>query len=266
MPWLDARLARLRPYRVALLAVFDGLAWLSALAVFSVIRLDDTGRAIEWPDVVLLAVVAASLQFALGGVVRLHHGRAGLGTLDELAMLGIVTTIVGALVSLVNVVAMNSPVPRSVPLAATFMALAVAAWCRGTLRRLRGRGQRRRSDDVSRPVLILGAGDGGHELVQSMLRDPGRVWRPVGMLDDDDLLRHRRFHGVPVLGTLHDLERVAEQTGCRHVIIAIPSATRELIKTIGRRAADAALDLRLCRESVICPTAGLALPTCVIST
>ena len=200
MTWLETRLARLRPYRVALLAIFDGFAWLSALAIFVVVRLDDTGRGVAWVDVVVLAVVAASLQFVLGGVVRLHHGRSGLGTLDELAMLGAVTAIVGAVLSVVNVAAMDTALPRSVPLAATFMALAVAAWARHLLRRLRGRGQRRRADDVSRPVLILGAGDGGHELVQSMLRDPNRAWRPVGMLDDDDLLRHRRFHGVPVHG------------------------------------------------------------------
>ena len=243
--WLDVRIARLRPYRVVILAIFDGFAWLSALTLFAVVRVDNTGLPIAWVEIFVLAVVATSLQFVLGGVVRLHHGRSGLGSMDELAMLGAVTALVGAALSVVNVAALNATVPRSVPLASTFLALAIAAWCRGLLRRLRSRGQRRRSDDISRPVLILGAGDGGHELVQSMLRDPKRAWRPVGLLDDDELLRHRRFHGVPVLGTLQDLGPVAKQTGCQNVIVAIPSATSELIKSVGRQALALGLDLKV---------------------
>ena len=54
-------------------------------------------------------------------------------------------------------------------------------------------------------VLVVGAGDGGKELIGSMLRDPNRTWHPVGLLDDDPYKRHRRIRNVPVLGATSKL-------------------------------------------------------------
>jgi len=78
-----------------------------------------------------------------------------------------------------------------------------------------------------------------------MLRDPAATWRPVGLLDDDPLKRHRRFRGVPVLGTRQDLPRLVGETGCRTLVVAIPSASAALIRKIGRRAAQLGIDLKV---------------------
>ncbi len=76
---------------------------------------------------------------------------------------------------------------------------------------------RERSDESLRErggskVLLIGGGEAGRELISSMWRDPEQRWQPVGILDDDPLKRHRRIRGVPVLGRVSDLARVAEST------------------------------------------------------
>ncbi len=78
-----------------------------------------------------------------------------------------------------------------------------------------------------------------------MLQDPTRTWRPVGFLDDDILLRHRRLRGVSVLGSQRDLAKVSLQTGARTLIVAIPSASAELIVQIRQRTEELGLDLKL---------------------
>ena len=245
MTRIDRVFSRLRPHRVLVLAVFDGAAWLAALALFTISRYNPTDRPVAWPDILVLAITAGCLQFVLGGIGRLHHGRASLGSFDELTTLGLVTGTVGAVLSILNVTALDSPVARTVPLAATFMALAIAAWSRAGLRRLRERKHTWQPDEASTPVIILGAGDGGYQLVESMLHDHTHTWRPIALLDDDLLLRHRRFHGVPVLGTLGDIGAAVQHTGCRVVVLAIPSATNELIKSLGRTALDLHLELKI---------------------
>jgi FlaA1/EpsC-like NDP-sugar epimerase len=46
----------------------------------------------------------------------------------------------------------------------------------------------------------------------------------AGFLDDDKSKTGRRIHGVPVLGTIDDIETIAPGMGIEDVIIAIPSA------------------------------------------
>lgn len=70
-------------------------------------------------------------------------------------------------------------------------------------------------------VLILGAGRAG----EALARDLHRIGRydPVGFLDDAPAMRGSRMHGLPVLGRLDEVLRVAKETGVRMLVIAIPS-------------------------------------------
>ena len=235
----------LRRRRVIVLVALDGAAWMASLATFAALRMDLAGQPAPWTGVLVLGVVAAVLQLCFGWVVRLHHGRAALGSFEEMIVLGAVTGSVGLLVSMANLFLPHLLMPRSVPVAATFMTVALVAWARATWRRLREIDARIQPGTESSPVLILGAGDGGRQLVDAMRRDRGRAWRPVGLLDDDVFKRHRRIRGVPVIGMSKDLERAVRATGCRTLIVAIPSASAELIRRIGRRATELDLTLKV---------------------
>src|SRR5437870_5529661 len=49
--------------------------------------------------------------------------------------------------------------------------------------------------------LVLGAGDGGAQVITAMLRDPTSPYLPVALLDDDPANANLRIRGVPVVGT-----------------------------------------------------------------
>ena len=64
--------------------------------------------------------------------------------------------------------------------------------------------------DGAERVLILGAGQAGEALVRD-LRRTGR-YDPIGFLDDAVGLRGTRLQGLPVLGKVEDLPRIARET------------------------------------------------------
>ncbi len=240
---LDSRLRdRLRNRRIFWLMTFDAGAWAVAILLFAWLRLGLDVEALREP--MLLGVVLAcwGLQGTLGWIARLYHGRARLASLEEMLMLGWVTASAGGIVFVGNAMAYPDGVPRSIPLGGTFLALALMGWGRAAWRRAKEAAGLVEKPDAE-PTLIFGAGDAGHQLVHSMLREARTAWSPVGLLDDDRWKRHLRIEGVAVLGTRRDLARVAEQSGARTLVIAIPSASAELIREVTLSARDA--DLRV---------------------
>lgn len=81
-----------------------------------------------------------------------------------------------------------------------------------------------------RRVLILGAGRAGEMLVRDIRREG--VYQPVGFLDDDSKLKGSRVHGVPVLGRLDRLSRIATETAADTAVIAMPSATNAEMRRV----------------------------------
>ncbi|MBA4344742.1 MAG: polysaccharide biosynthesis protein [Methylibium sp.] len=72
----------------------------------------------------------------------------------------------------------------------------------------------------SQRVLVLGAGQAARLLVAGIQH---QGWVVVGLLDDDPAKRGLRIGGIPVLGTLDDLQRLSALHGITQVIVAMPS-------------------------------------------
>ncbi|MEO6137347.1 MAG: nucleoside-diphosphate sugar epimerase/dehydratase [Luteimonas sp.] len=70
-------------------------------------------------------------------------------------------------------------------------------------------------------VLILGAGQAGEALVRDLRR--AGAYQPVGFLDDAAKLLGSNLQGVPILGRIEDVERIAPETAARLLVIAMPS-------------------------------------------
>lgn len=78
-----------------------------------------------------------------------------------------------------------------------------------------------RTNKAAMRVLILGAGRAGEALVRDLRR--AGAYQPVGFLDDATKLRGSYLQGVPVLGKIEDVERIAPETAARLLVIAMPS-------------------------------------------
>ena len=78
-----------------------------------------------------------------------------------------------------------------------------------------------------------------------MVRDPSSKWLPVALLDDDPYKRHRRLNGVPVVGSTPTSRRSPTATTSRTVILAIPSASADLVRRFNTRARKASLELKV---------------------
>ncbi|WP_042301558.1 polysaccharide biosynthesis protein [Paraburkholderia kururiensis] len=81
-----------------------------------------------------------------------------------------------------------------------------------------------------KPVLVLGAGTAGANLVRELKRSG--EWRLVGLLDDDPVKQGRELYGYRVLGPIGDLQKISSGLKVEHVIIAVPSASVEAHRRI----------------------------------
>ncbi|MDR7252072.1 FlaA1/EpsC-like NDP-sugar epimerase [Nocardioides sp. BE266] len=232
-----------RGRRTAVLMAFDAVALLAAYLVTIVVRYDVVTGAIL-RDGMLVACAAVTLQWGVGLVGRLYLGRVGVATNEETILLSCSTTVAGILVFVANASVDPQWVARSVPMTGTFLGIFMMLTTRALWRRLTMRLAPMTSAAGSRAV-IVGAGGSGARLVHSMRSHPDSGLLPVGFLDDDPWMRNRRHFGVPVLGTVDDLERVVASTGATAVVVAIPSASKETIKPLVDRAADLGITIKV---------------------
>jgi FlaA1/EpsC-like NDP-sugar epimerase len=82
-----------------------------------------------------------------------------------------------------------------------------------------------RQDSASKRLLLVGAG----HAAQMIIRETQEVetgYRVIGCVDDNPLKKGLRVLGVPVLGPVEALAKVAVQQRIDEVLIAIPSATQ----------------------------------------
>ena len=80
-------------------------------------------------------------------------------------------------------------------------------------------------------VLIVGCGEVGKTLIREFLVS-ATEFRVVGFLDDDETLQHTFYLSVPCMGRVQDLEVVLDRSDVDEVVIAFPSAPKELYTKI----------------------------------
>jgi len=93
-------------------------------------------------------------------------------------------------------------------------------------------------------VLIAGAGQHGLSIGRELLEGAAPGVQLVGFLDDDPAKHGALLHGVPVLGGVRDAVALAQGHDVREVIVAMPSATRALVRALSRRLEEAGIRVR----------------------
>ncbi|GAB4181904.1 MAG: nucleoside-diphosphate sugar epimerase/dehydratase [Wenzhouxiangellaceae bacterium] len=93
-----------------------------------------------------------------------------------------------------------------------------------------------------RRTLIIGAGHSGVMLVRELRRLPD--YQVVGFLDDNQRMDGARIHGIPILGTVEQIPRVARETAAELAVIAMPSASNEQMQRVVGHCEDARIEFR----------------------
>jgi FlaA1/EpsC-like NDP-sugar epimerase len=208
---------------------FDGWSWLST-----------EQREVAW----IYCLIAVPVRLVLFYVLGLYRRFWSLASVEELELLVVSAVTAGVCSILIGAVALPlggvaaGRVPISVVLIDALLAgvaIILPRLAARLLERQRAlwQGRRTMSGRRSRPALIVGAGSSAQSVARELLAQPGAAYRPVGFIDDGIGGRRRGMLGdLPVLGRLEDLSSAARATGAMDIIIAMPSASGDVLRAI----------------------------------
>ena len=246
----DQRVERARPRLVlngafAFQAALDCVALAVGLTIASLLRVDLDASELElWGQLAILPV-AVACQLLIGVVLGLYDGRYVRGSFEEAGAVAMAVIATTPLLLTIDFVASD---PRMVPLSAVpggaavgLVGMLASRWAFRV--RFESR-QRPEGEHVTR-LVVVGAGQGADQVLASMLRDPGSSYLPVALLDDDPDKRRLRVRGVPVVGSTDQVTAAARLHDASTVLIAIPSASREVIARVTSQANQAGLTVKV---------------------
>ena len=185
------------------------------------------------------------IQAITGYVVGIYRHRWRYGSFDEVKGLIVSATVTTTILLLLRFMDRSADAfPRSAIVAGGILGLFFTAASRYTWRLAREQ-LRRPTELTSQKLLVYGAGEGGIQIVNTMLRNPNSPFLPVAFLDDNTATHKLSISGVPVLGGREAIAKVALRTGAKTLLIAIPSADSTLISEISEAARDARLEVKI---------------------
>ncbi len=89
----------------------------------------------------------------------------------------------------------------------------------------------RRDSSRSKRVMVVGAGFAGQMVIRELAR-PDSGYAAIGCVDDDISKIGIHIQGVPVLGTINELEILVADNPAEEILIAIPSASGKQMQRI----------------------------------
>ncbi len=229
-------------HRSVVQCALDLAAWALAISLALALRFDLHPGQADWRRLIDFLPLVGAAQVVAGLASGLYTRRWRFGSFDEVAGVVRSTIIATALLFLANL--RVQLIPRSVPLAGGLVALVFMSGVRYAWRLMLERSRRPGGEGCKR-LIVLGAGEGGAQVVTAMLRDPDSPYMPVALLDDDPAKRNLRILGVPVVGRRHDLVEAVKHSEADSVLIAIPSAPATLVTELSELAASISLDVKV---------------------
>lgn len=243
-PWGDNlnRRSRTRVARVSFLGI-DLASWLIMIPLAAWLRYEFDFVPMPWGGLVLVGLVAAALQAAIGLILGVYRGRHVYGTFEEVKTLTFLVILVGLATSVLVFTLEALEVPRSTALIATPLALLCMLGARYVFRLLIERSRKPGSQAIR--TIVYGAGYLGETVLRRMQTDADSEYRPVALLDDDPQLSSLELRGVRVMGGFEDIADVAQKTGAKELVIAIGRADSNLVRKISDAATEAGLHVRV---------------------
>ncbi len=222
-------------------ALVDVACWWVAVFLAAWLRREFDASLTFDAGTALFAAGISCLHVILGALIgpyAVGHLRGSFDEVVDIARTTVATTALGFSINLVE--GDGDVLPRSVPLTSGVLALTFMFALRFAMRTVRSR---RAVTQRERRAVVFGAGEGGRQLLRTMVSTPEAGLAPVALLDDDPRKARLRIEGIRVRGTREDLPRVAGHARADTVIVAIPSADAALIRDLRERADAADLDV-----------------------
>ena len=94
-------------------------------------------------------------------------------------------------------------------------------------------------------ILLVGAGELGERVVETIESHTELGFRVTGVLSRDLLLPGTTVRGVPVIGTTDELDRILAEHPVDQVILALPSEDTALLKTLMEKLALRTVDVKI---------------------
>lgn len=220
------------------LVFWDALSWILAVAGLALTRYDLVLSPRHVQFVLWYSASAIVLQLLIGYATKFYRGRYSVGSFEEALWLAVLTLGVGFGLAVVFGIASQPGYPRALTVTVPVIALVLMAAGRFLLRTI---SQRSRQGQDTEPVIVYGAGNAGQQLGRLLAFDPDAPYEIVGYIDDDSTKRNLHISGAKVLGGRDRLVEAARSRGVTTVIVAIPTADRNLMRDISRISDEAGL-------------------------
>lgn len=227
-------------FRFLIQAAWDMIAWAIAVGFTTFARYEFHAPDGFVRDVLIVSSIAATLQVLAGCGFGLYVHRWRYGVIEEFGGLFRTVATTGIATIAANRFVLGRPVPISASVLAPMVAFLLMSGSRYWWRMLLEQCSRP-SADQAEPIIVFGAGAGGTQVIRAMLGTKSSPYLPVAVIDDDPRFRKLSIKGVGVHGTRDSIASTAAATGATTLLIAIPSATGELLRTLSDIAADAGL-------------------------
>ncbi len=149
-------------------------------------------------------------------------------SIDELIQIFFAIAI-GSIIEGIFGLAAQMALPRSVYVIAFALNLILIGGSRLSyriLRRFKNMVDDGNTDKIK--VMIIGAGKAGSMVIREMKSHNDLIYIPSIVVDDDRRKHRSKIHGVPVKGDRYKILELVERYGINEIIIAIPSAPKQI--------------------------------------
>lgn len=223
-------------------AALDLGLWAGAAVAVLAIEAALTGQSLTWADRLAIGPAIVLVQLSAAFALGLYQGRFWYGSSRETIRIYVATI---PAVAAGEIAGLASGADAAGALCAVLIAPMALAFSQ--VARLVHWWRRRRFTRPHHPsarrLIVFGAGDGGELAMRALTRARTVRFMPVALLDDDPSLRRLEIEHVPVMGDRDDIDTVARDTNADSMLIAIPSATSDTIRTLTQLGRASGLDV-----------------------
>ncbi len=229
-----------RPAKRIVALLFDVMLCLFTVALSYYLRLGDWALpyGAQWLSYIAAVVIAIPL-FIRFGLYRAIFRYAGWGALMSVANACAIYTVIYAAIFLTFGI---TGIPRTIAIIQPILLFITVGGSRAIIRYLLGEGQNRFiALGQRRRVMIYGAGSSGRQLAGGLANS--HEMQVVGFIDDDKSLSGSSLNGRTIYAS-DNIHAVLEALEVSDILLAIPSASREMRNSILGRLRGTAVNVR----------------------